>query len=176
MLTCGPPCSPPRLQVSSFMPHIGLNPGRCEKGSLSPPSNRYPHLWSTGLRTSRHVPCLAVLISKGIRLQYSQDVPIQPEGLPSDRSKITAGLPCVNLKAKMLAGQMAGATSSPVKTMMPSPLRFQVVRASEPTLRPELPSGSPPLLFSSAHRPRWQFSNRRRCPEIFLRCDWVGRD
>ena len=36
MLTCGPPCSPPRLQVSSFLPHIGLIQGYREKGSLPP--------------------------------------------------------------------------------------------------------------------------------------------
>ena len=38
MLTCGPPCSPPRLQVSSFLPHIGLIVGHREGGSL-PPAN-----------------------------------------------------------------------------------------------------------------------------------------
>ena len=36
MLTCGPPCSPPRLQVSSFLPHIGLILGHRETRSLPP--------------------------------------------------------------------------------------------------------------------------------------------
>jgi len=38
VLTCAPPCSPPRLQVSSFLPHIGLITGHGEGGSL-PPAN-----------------------------------------------------------------------------------------------------------------------------------------
>ena len=115
---------------------------------------------------------------KGIRLHLPQDVPIQPEGLPSDHQKIAAGLPCANLKMIPLAGQMAGATSETLRSKMPLPLRFQGLRASEPTLRRRAPSGSPPLLVSSAHRPRWQFfHDRRRClAEIFGRCDWVGRD
>ena len=89
---------------------------------------------------------------KGIKLHRPQDVPIQPEGLPSDRHDCLQGLPLLN-QTKMLAGQMAEATLAPVKMLMPSPLRFQIDRASEPTLCPELPSGSPPLLFSSAHLP-----------------------
>ena len=90
----------------------------------------------------------------GIRHHQPQDVPIQPEGLPSDRTEITAGLPCVNHLTKMLAGQMAGATSTPLRMMMPLPLRFQGLRASEPTLRRRAPSGSPPLLVSSGHCPQ----------------------
>ena len=112
-----------------------------------------------------------------IKHRQLQDVPIQPEGLPSDHLKIFQGLPLL-LKMKMLAGQMAGATSETVKSKMPLPLRFQGLRASEPTLRRRAPSGSPPLLFSSAHLPRWQSlkNHRRRCQlEIIVpRCDWVG--
>ena len=111
-----------------------------------------------------------------IRHRQSQDVPIQPEGLPSDVEDHLQSLPLLYLD-KMLAGQMAGATSAPQLdwTLMPLPLRFQGLRASEPTLRRRAPSGSPPLLFSSDIRPRSQISDRRRCRfEIFVRCDWVG--
>ena len=97
----------------------------------------------------------------GIKNHQPQDVPIQPEGLPSDLEDVLQGLPLLNLE-KMLAGQMAGATPSPQWTLMPLPLRFQVVMTSEPTLCQSTPSGSPPLLVSSAHRPRWQFFYRRR--------------
>ena len=116
---------------------------------------------------------------KVIRVHRPQDVPIQPEGLPSDHQDHLQGLPLLYL-VKMLAGQMAGATSSPLRTMMPLPLRYQTYRVSEPTLTPSTSSGSPPLLVSSAHRPRWQFvvdDHRRRCLRfrlIFGRCDWVG--
>ena len=83
-------------------------------------------------------------------------MPIQPEGLPSDHLSITMGLPVHLLEIK-LAGQMAGATSETVRSKMPLPLRFQGLRASEPTLRRRAPSGSPPLLVSSASRPRGRF-------------------
>ena len=100
---------------------------------------------------------------KVIKVHRPQDVPIQPEGLPSDHQEIVLGLP-VNLLMKMLAGQMAGATTTPLRMSHPLPLRFQVVMVSEPTLYHSTPSGSPPLLVSSAHRPRWQFvHDRRRC-------------
>ena len=105
-------------------------------------------------------------------------MPIQPEGLPSDHREIDLGLPVNLYTMKLLAGQMAGATSTPIKMMMPLPLRFQVVMTSEPTLFQSTPSGSPPLLFSSAHLPRWHILNRRRCrsDSIFVRCDWVDRN
>jgi hypothetical protein len=103
---------------------------------------------------------------------------IQPEGLPSDVEDHLQGLPLLYLD-KMLAGpSMAGATSETLESKMPLPLRFQGLRASEPTLRRRAPSGSPPLLVSSAHLPRWQFFlHRRRCRLVILsRSDWVGQD
>ena len=102
-------------------------------------------------------------------------MPIQPEGLPSDLSDIFQGLPLLHLFEIKLAGQMAGATTTPLRMSHPLPLRFQGLRASEPTLRRRAPSGSPPLLVSSAHLPRWQLCNRRRGRfVIFLRSNWVG--
>ena len=141
----------------------------------------YPHLrGSTGQRTARHVLCPAVLLNRVIKHRKLQDVPIQSGGQPPDLSDIFQGLPLIHLIEIKLAGpSMAGATSSPLTTMMPLPLRFQVVMTSEPTLCQSTPSGSPPLLVSSAHRPRWQFvsDHRRRCSRIILlRCDWVGQD
>ena len=97
-----------------------------------------------------------------------QDVPIQPEGLPSDVDDYLQGLPLLH-HDNMLAGQMAGATSSSQCTMMPLPLRFQGLRASEPTLRRRAPSGSPPLLVSSDMLPCY-----RSLPSIYLRFYWVG--
>ena len=69
---------------------------------------------------------------------------------------------------------MAGATIATVKMLMPLPLRFQGLRASEPTLRRRAPSGSPPLLFSSGNRPRClSFPSIQSLADL-CRCDWVG--
>lgn len=80
-----------------------------------------------------------------------------------------------------LAGQMAGVPSGPLQPSTTLPLRYQVGRASEPTLCPEPPSGSPPLLVSSGgcrnHRSaRDYLVNHRRCRSVLIvvRCDWVG--
>ena len=52
---------------------------------------------------------------KVIKVHRLQDVPIQPEGLPSDLEDVLQGLPLQNLE-KMLAGPtMAEATMTPVK-------------------------------------------------------------
>ena len=125
-----------------------VNLGSTGKGEPTPRSNPSPHLWSTGQRTARHILCPAVLLTRVISSHQLQDVPIQPEGLPSDHREILLGLP-VNLMMIALAGQMAGVPSGPLQPSTTLPLRYQVGRASEPTLCPEPPSGSPPLLVSS---------------------------
>ena len=75
MLTCGPPCSPPRLQVSSFLPHIGLTQGHREGGSL-PPANIPTPISSPLACEQADMPCVRRFCQ---RLSYITD----PRACPS---------------------------------------------------------------------------------------------